>query len=131
MGSLIAKVVSIKSVESLHIVQFEFYGHPLSMITLELNQKISVGTSYSLCVKPSNVILAKSKTQDVTIANQLPCKIIKIQKGMIVSNITLECFEHTLEALITTHRLEAMDLQVEQNMYAYINESDLSLSQQD
>lgn len=131
MSSLKAKIVAIKSLESLHLIEFELHEHPLWMITLELNEKIVIGANYSLCVKPSNVILAKDKTHNSSVANQLPCTIIKIQKGVIVSNITLQCFDYTLEALITTHKLEDMHLQIEQNMYACINESDLSLSQED
>lgn len=127
MGYFVAKIVEIESVESLHRVILSAKDHNFSMISLELDENVQVGTEVKLFVKPSNVIISRCYHKDMTIANQLLTKIDSIEFGKIVTNIQLDFLGYPLEGLITTHTAKQLSLQEGELVYTLINESDLSL----
>ena len=85
---MIARVLEVKNCDCLHIVKFNFYGEVLSMMSLELSQKVEVGVEVKLLVKPTHIAIAKGVSGDFSYANRLDCKIIEIEDGEILINIT-------------------------------------------
>lgn len=128
MSYFVAKIVEIESLESLHRVRLSAKDHNFSMISLELHENVQVDTEVKLSVKPSNVVISKCYHKDITIANQLLTKIDSIEFGKILTNVKLDFLGYSLEGLITTHTAKQLNLQKGDRVYAFINESDLSLS---
>jgi molybdopterin-binding protein len=127
MSHFVAKIVEIESLESLHRVKLSKEDHYLSMISLELNEKVQIGLDVRLYVKASNIIIAKNKNDDISMANQLQSSVISVEYGTILTNIKLDFLGNVLEALLTTHQAKKLNLQEGDEVYAFINESDLSL----
>jgi molybdopterin-binding protein len=127
MSHFVAKIVEIESLESLHRVKLSKEDHNLSMISLELNEKVQIGLDVRLYVKASNIIIAKNKNDDISMANQLQSSVISVEYGTILTNIKLDFLGNVLEALLTTHQAKKLNLQEGDEVYAFINESDLSL----
>lgn len=127
MSHFVAKIVEIESLESLHKVKLSKEDHYFSMISLELNEKVQIGLDVKLYVKASNIVIAKNKSEDISIANQLQCIVISVEHGTILTNIKLDFLGNVLEALLTTHQAKKLNLQEGDEVYALVNESDLSL----
>lgn len=127
MNYLVAKIVAIESVESLHRVTLELAESIVSLISLELSPKLTLGTKVSLHIKPTNVLLAKQLPSELSVANQIPCAIASIAQGKILASIKLSYGDFVFESIVTSHMLQKLDLNLGDHVYALINESDLSL----
>lgn len=128
MGSFIAEITEIESVQSLHRVELLCKENILSMISLELPQNIKIGSQVQLYVKSTNIVIARHPENGLSIANQLISTVSSIQYGTILTMVKLDFNGITLEAMLTTKQAKKLNLQEKESVYALINESDLSLS---
>ena len=129
MSGLIARVSEIQSVESLHIVKFECHEEIFSMMSLELDKSIKVGTRVSLVVKPSQIALAKEFHGDVSCSNRFNALIHSCNNGELLSSITLMFFDTIIESIITADSSSKMNLQEGDTVTALIKASDLSIGE--
>ena len=127
MSHLIATVSQIESCDSLHIVKFKFHRQTLSMMSLDLNEKIEVGTKVRLIIKASHIAIAKNFSGDFSHSNQLSSKITAIENGKLLSSIELSFFDTTLESIITLNSSLKMNLQVGDSVVAFVKASELSI----
>ncbi len=129
MSYLIARVSKIESCDSLHILKFEFHSQTLSMMSLDINPLIKVGTKVKLIVKPSHIAIAKDFTGDVSYSNQLRTTIKSIENGQLLSSIRLHLYDTTLESIITLTSSKKMNLKAGDSVTALIKASELSISE--
>jgi len=129
MSQMIATVTSIESCDSLHIVKFDFYGQTLSMMSLELDNKIKINTQVKLQVKPTNIAISKSFSGEISYSNQLKCIITDIENGQLLSSVKLQNFDTTLESIITSTSTKKLNLKVTDMVTAFIKASDLFIAE--
>ena len=129
MSSFIAKVSEIQNVESLHIVKFEFNGQSLSMMSLDLSQKVKVGVSVKLVVKPTHVFIAKIFDSEISCLNRLQADIVSLENGQLLSSLKLSLNRGELESIITREASDRMNLRVGDRVTAFIQESELSIGE--
>ena len=129
MNTLRAIVSKISNIDTLHIVEFDFHGQTLSMMSLELNKEIKVGVKVRLCIKASNVVITKDFDGKISHSNRLSVKIQSIENGQLLSSVTLACFDESLESIITARASKELDLKVGDCVDAFINASDLSIKE--
>ena len=97
MSKFIATIKKIQSVDNLNIVEFEFDGLTLKMMSLELHKEVKLESKVKLLVKPSNVIISKNYIEDISLSNQTLAKIVAIENGELLSSISLEIGDTTFE----------------------------------
>lgn len=130
MSSIIADIVKIESCDSLHIVKFGFKEHTLTMMSLELAENIKEGVKVKLSIKPTHIAIGKNIGGELSYSNKLPCSITTIQKGKLLSSISLKLSEDSfLESIITKNSVESMGLKVGDEVVAIIKASELSISE--
>lgn len=129
MSYLNAAVNHIKSSDSLHIVEFLHKGQKLSMMSLELSEEVTQGVSVKLLVKPMHIAIGKSITGSLSYSNQLKSTIVSIESGELLSSIKLNYLDTILESVITTKSSRSMNLQIGDEVVAFIKASDLSISE--
>jgi len=127
MNYIRAKVSDIQGVEHLHIISFEASGQKLSMVSLELNDVIKVGSEVRLGVKASNIFIAKETQVNLSIATQLKVKIKALNFGELLCAISFDFAGETLESIITKEMCLTMDLAPEDEILALIKSTDLSI----
>ena len=127
MSNIIATVKDIQNCNALNIVQFDFKGITLSMMSLDLNENIKIGTKVNLVAKPSHIAIAKNFSGEVSYSNKLNTTITDIENGKLLSSITLTIFDTTLESIITVNSSKKMNLKVGDNVTAFIKASELSI----
>jgi len=127
MSNIISTIKTIKSCDSLHIVEFDFFGQTLSMMSLDLNKNLKIGTKVNLMVKSSHIAIAKNFIGEVSYSNKLDSKIVSIDNGELLSSIELNCNGIILESIITVNSSKRMDLKVGDDVIAFIKASELSI----
>ncbi|QFR50080.1 transporter [Sulfurimonas lithotrophica] len=124
-----AQVYEIKNVDALHIVKFSYADTTLSMMSLELDSNIKVGTNVHLYAKTNNIALAKNLTGDLSYSNQIKAKINSIQNGELLSKVILQGDIGTFESVITKDSASRMALEAGDEIVALIKASELSISE--
>ena len=122
-----AIVKNIQIQEIIHLVEFDLNGSTLKMISLELNEKIKIGTKVSLCIKSTHITIAKDLQGKLSCSNKIKAKVKTMKKGKLLSSVILEINEDLLEAIITTDALEQMSLNKSDEVIALIKASEISI----
>lgn len=126
MNKLEATVSKIDSLENLTIVQFDFLGITLSMMSLGLSN-IKVGTKVILNINASHIAIAKDLKGEISLSNKLECIIEKLDKGKLLSSLTLRIKDTKITSIITTNSVNRMNLCQNDKVIALIKASELSI----
>jgi molybdopterin-binding protein len=129
MSSIVAKVTDIQSCDSLNIVKFRYHTDILSMMSLDIDEKIKKGSTVRLVVKPSHVAIAKGFNGEVSYSNILKTSVLSCKNGELLSSIKLNYFDTTLESIITLSSSKRLDLKDGDEVMVFIKASELSIAE--
>ncbi len=129
MSKLIATIKKINSIDNLNIVEFEFLGTTLKMMSLDLGSNIQIGKKVRLSVKPTNISIAKNFTGEISLSNQLVAIIQNIENGKLLSSVSLKISDFLLESIITVDSSKRMNLQIGDEVKILIKASNLSIEE--
>lgn len=129
MSQLIATIKKINSVNNLNIVEFDFHGLTLKMMSLDLNSDVQIGKKVKLSVKPTNISLAKKISGEISLSNQIVATIQDIENGELLSSISLKTNDFLLESIITVDSAKRMNLQIGNEVIILIKASDISIEE--
>ena len=127
MNIFVATVISIESTQNLNIVKFSFFDEILTMMSLDLNSNIKIGSKVKLTLKATHITLAKNFNGLVSDSNQLPAKIKLLNNGELLSSVELVVHNTTLESIVTLQDSNKMDLKIDDDVTIFINPSELSI----
>ncbi len=128
MNELYAKVSKIQSVENLNIVNFDFNGINLAMMSLGLSN-INLGSKVILSVNASSIAIAKDLQGLLSYSNQLNCTIVAIDMGELLCSLELQISNCTINSLITASSAKRLDLKINDKITALIKASELSIKE--
>ena len=128
MNKITAKITSIKNVDNLNIVEFDFYSEALAMMSLELSDDVKPHKDVILTCKASNIGIAKELGGELSYSNALACRLESIHKGELLCMLDLSLREGTrLQSIITKASAQRMGLKIGDKLTALIKASDLSI----
>ncbi len=127
MKNLIATVSQIQSCDNLHIVKFDLNGQTLKMMSLDLNDNITIGKKVILGCKPSSVAIGKEFSGLVSYSNQIPVILEEIEIGELLCSLKVRFKESTMESIITKESFEKMGLKKGDSVTAFIKASEISI----
>ncbi|MEA3314747.1 MAG: TOBE domain-containing protein [Campylobacterota bacterium] len=125
MSKVLAVITDIKSVDNLNIVKFDFFGTVLTMMSLELNSNVKIGSKVILTTKSTSIAIGKELNPNISYSNQIKTKIVSINKGKLLSSVELSIANCIFEAIITLESSNRLDLKIEDEVVAFIKASDL------
>lgn len=128
MSTLSATVVSIQSNDGLNIVTFALGGQSLSMVSLELDESLTVGSKCLLSVNASSVAIGKNLGGMLSYSNQLSARVTAIESGELLARIVLDISGNHLESLITVASCKRLGLKAEDEVTALIKATEISVS---
>lgn len=129
MNYIKASVTSIDTFESITLVDFSAGAEALTMMSLELDRSLKVGSVVVLAIKASAIALAKEKNAMLSISNQLPASISSIDNGILLSSVKLLVEDTVLESIITKKSALRMKLKAEDEVVALFKASDLFIAE--
>ncbi len=125
MSQLVATIKKINSVDNLNIVEFDFNGLTLKMMSLDLNDDVKIGKKVELSVKPSNISIAKNLIGEISLSNQIVATIQSLENGQLLTSVILKINDTLLESIITVDSSKRMNLQKDDIVTILIKSSDL------
>ena len=129
MSQLVATIKKINSVDNLNIVEFDFNGLTLKMMSLDLNDDVKIGKKVELSVKPSNISIAKNLIGEISLSNQIVATIQSLENGQLLTSVILEINDTLLESIITVDSSKRMNLQIGEVVTILIKASNLSIGE--
>ena len=129
MSKLVATIKKINSVDNLNIVEFDFNGLTLKMMSLDLNDDVKIGKKVELSVKPSNISIAKNLIGEISLSNQIVATIQSLENGQLLTSVILKINDTLLESIITVDSSKRMNLQIGEVVTILIKASNLSIGE--
>ena len=129
MSKFIATIKKINSVDNLNIVEFDFNGLTLKMMSLDLNDDVKIGKKVELSVKPSNISIAKNLIGEISLSNQIVATIQSLENGQLLTSVILKINDTLLESIITVDSSKRMNLQIGEVVTILIKASNLSIGE--
>ncbi len=127
MNKIEAKVSSIEASEAIHVVTFSAKNEELTMMALELPKTVQKGAEVVLGIKPSFVLIAKEKSKDISLTNQIDATIVQLDIGRLLVTVKLESDIGIFESLITKKSSDMMNLSEGQNVVVMMKASEISI----
>jgi len=127
MNKIEATIKEIQGSDAVHVVTFLAKEEELTMMALELPEGAKEGISVTLGIKPSFVLIAKEKSKDISLTNQVDAKIVDILLGKLLVTVKLKSTIGTFESLITKKSYDMMGLHVNQDVVVMIKASEISI----
>jgi len=127
MNQIKAVITQIDTVDNLNIVKFNFQGNTLTMMSLDLNEQVSVGKEVILGIKPTHIAIGKGHIGLVSYTNQIQATIISCKNGELLSSIKFSVNDIVLESIITLESTLRMDLKIDDDVIMMLKASELSI----
>jgi len=127
MNQIKALITQIDTVDNLNIVKFNFQGNALTMMSLDLNEEVSVGKEVILGIKPTHIAIGKGHIGLVSYTNQIKATIISCKNGILLSSIKFSVNDIVLESIITLESTLRMDLKIDDDVIMMLKASELSI----
>ncbi len=134
MNILSGNITSIQGSESLSLVKIAVENTIFTSIiidTPESNVYFKIGKVVKIYFKETEVIIAKNEPLNISIQNKIPCTIISMKLGEILTELHLRFGEFNIKSLITTNALKTLNLKNGDAVLALIKTNEISLSPND
>ncbi len=133
MNRINVEITKVYSSDGIVLVDMEAGNCPMSAMLIEASEIprwIMPGNIISAVFKETEVSLAKEFSGKISLRNKLPCIIEFIERGQIMSVITLRFGEEIIHSAITTRSVDSMELKQNDNVLALIKANEITLMQQ-
>ncbi len=127
MNKIEAAVKEIQESDAVHVVTFGADNEELIMMALELPNRVKEGAKVTLGIKPSFVLIAKSKSKEISLTNQISAVIESMDVGRLLVTVKLKSKIGVFESLITKKSYNMMGLEEGQNVVVMMKASEISI----
>lgn len=126
-----AKVKSIKSEGSLSLIQLDINGIPITSIILDdsENQKNLEGKSeLDVIFKETEVVIATSSVEGISMRNQIPGTVLKVELSSLLARLTLQTDIGELVSIITAGSVKRLGIKEGLKVTALIKTNEVYIS---
>ncbi len=129
MNRLEVEVVQIEACGRLHAVTLRLRKSSLHVVTLELPSGIAVGKRVGVVIKPTQIHLARSRCNDLSIDNQIDATVRSVETGEILTTLMLDMEANAIEAIVTTRAARRLQLTPGADVVVLLHAATLSLAE--
>jgi molybdate transport system regulatory protein len=130
MNKLEAKITQIQQSGAILLVDADVDGQGFSALLIESATKpdwLQNGHTVNLVFKETEVSLAKNLSGMISMRNRMMCKVLKVERGELLSQITMQFREHSICSAITTRAVESLQISVGDEIEALVKANEISL----
>ena len=130
MNKLPARITAIHQSGTILLVDAEVDGQGFSALMIEASDRpdwLNVGNHVSLVFKETEVSLAKELSGRISTRNRMKCEVSKIDKGELLSMITLKYKGFSLTSAITSRSVDMLELEPGDEVEALVKANEVSL----
>jgi len=125
-----AKIVNIESAGHISLIDLEACGDRFTCVVIETPETaayLRVGNGVTIMFKETEVSIAKNFDGQISLRNRLAATIKRIEKGAVLSKITLDYHGVDVVSIITTRSTRTLDLQVGDAVVGLIKANEVSI----
>lgn len=130
MNKLPATITAIQQSGTILLVDAEVEGQGFSALLIESVSRpewLEVGKAVDLVFKETEVSLARNLQGQISMRNRMKCIVLKIDKGELLSTITLKFKSFTIVSAITTRSVNSLQLEIGDEVDALVKANEVSL----
>lgn len=130
MNRLSGKISKIQQSGAILLVDVDVDGHSFSAMLIESATQpewLQEGNSIDLVFKETEVSLAKNLSGIISMRNRMKCAVKHVERGELLSKITLQFLKYTITSAITTRSVDSLDLKVGDEVEALVKANEVSL----
>lgn len=130
MNKLTGIITQIQQSGAILLVDVEVDGHHFSALiidSLASSLWIKKGNSIDIVFKETEVLLAKRLTANISIQNRMTCVVQNLERGVLLSKITLLFQKYMITSAITTRAFDSLQIVVGDEIEALINANEIAL----
>jgi molybdopterin-binding protein len=130
MNRLKGHIKKTSNTNGLSLVEVEVSGLVLQslIIDTEENPSFRVLDKVMIYFNSSEVIISKKQIEYSSIVNQIPCKIIDINRGKLLSILTLDFNSSEITATLISEKIDELKLNVNDTIWAGIKVNEIILA---
>ncbi len=133
MNKLSGIISQIQISGAIMLVDIDIDGQCFSALLIESTihpQWLQTGNIIDLVFKETEVSLAKGLTGKISMRNRMNCVVKKVERGMLLSTITLQFQKYTITSAITTRSVDSLQITVGDEIEALVKANEISLMKQ-
>jgi len=130
MNKLTGIITKIQQSGAILLVDVDVDGHGFSAILIESatqTEWLQTGNSINLVFKETEVSLAKNLSGLISTRNRMKCSVLHIERGELLSKVSLQFQKYTITSAITTRSVNGLDLKVGDEVEALVKANEVSL----
>ena len=130
MNRLSGKISKIQQSGAILLVDVDVDGHGFSAMLIESATQpkwLQEGNSIDLVFKETEVSLAKNLSGIISMRNRMKCTVKHVERGGLLSKISLQFLEYPITSAITTRSVDSLDLKVGDDVEALVKANEVSL----
>lgn len=130
MNKIKGKITAITSNGSVNIVKIDVNNHFISSILLKNDSDsfIKKDAEVTVLFKETEVIIAKGTVENISLQNKFYGPIISLEKGVILSTLTVYTPVGNISSMITTNAVEQLNLSINDTVTAMIKSNEIMLA---
>lgn len=130
MNKLKGIITQIQQSGAILLVDVDVDGHGFSALLIESATKcewLQIGHVVNIVFKETEVSLAKGLLGLLSMRNRMMCKVKKVERGELLSKITMQFREHSICSAITTRAVDSLQISVGDDIEALVKANEVSL----
>lgn len=130
MNKLSGIINNIQQSGAILLVDVDVDGHGFSAMLIESATQpewLQTGNAIDLVFKETEVSLAKNLSGMISMRNRMKCTVQDIERGELLSKVSLQFLKYTLTSAITTRSVNSLDLKVGDEVEALVKANEVSL----
>lgn len=127
MNKLRGTIVTVESAGQVRLVDVHVDGITFSAILLEAGERLQPGQNVTLAFKETEVSLAKNLSGLISLRNRMAARIHAIDKGKLLTQVTLDYRGAQVISVITTRSAERLTLQIGDEVEALVKANEMTI----
>ncbi|MBW8330437.1 MAG: TOBE domain-containing protein [Prolixibacteraceae bacterium] len=130
MNKLSGIISKIQHSGAILLVDVDVDGQNFSAMLIESATRpewLETGHNIELVFKETEVSLAKNLSGIISMRNRMKCTVKHVERGELLSKISLRFLKYTITSAITTRSVDSLDLKVGDETEALVKANEVSL----
>jgi molybdate transport system regulatory protein len=130
MNKLTGNITQIQQSGAILLVDVDVDNHRFSALLIESSTKpewLQQGCTVNLVFKETEVSLAKNLSGLISMRNRMMCIVQKVERGELLSKITMQFRHHIITSAITTRAVDSLQITAGDEIEALVKANEISL----
>ncbi len=130
MNKIQGIISKIQQSGAIILVDVDVDGQNFSAMLIESATRpewLETGNNIELIFKETEVSLAKNLSGIISMRNRMKCTVKHVERGELLSKISLQFQKYTITSAITTRSVDSLDLKVGDEVEALVKANEVSL----